>query len=103
VFGGYLVVHLLINATIAAAGRVPGSGGQDPLAAVPAAHRVDVHLPADPLPHGLRRLDHRDGPAERAALPYEKNIFYVLQRISAVIIVFFMLFHVLSLKYGWLG
>ena len=25
------------------------------------------------------------------------------QRISAIVIVFFMLFHVLSLKYGWLG
>src|SRR5215207_9716498 len=35
--------------------------------------------------------------------PYRKNQFYVAQRISAIVIVFFMLFHVLSLKYGWLG
>ena len=34
---------------------------------------------------------------------YQKNIYYTLQRISAVIIVFFMLFHVLSLKYGAFG
>jgi succinate dehydrogenase / fumarate reductase cytochrome b subunit len=32
--------------------------------------------------------------------PYAKNIFYVLQRISAIIIVLFILFHVLALKYG---
>src|SRR5262249_19698801 len=35
--------------------------------------------------------------------PYAKNIFYVLQRASAIVIVLFMLFHVLSLKYGVFG
>jgi succinate dehydrogenase / fumarate reductase cytochrome b subunit len=35
--------------------------------------------------------------------PYKKNVFYVLQRISAVIIVLFILFHVLALKYGAFG
>jgi succinate dehydrogenase / fumarate reductase, cytochrome b subunit len=34
---------------------------------------------------------------------YTKNWFYVFQRISGIFIVFFMLFHVLSLKYGWFG
>ena len=34
---------------------------------------------------------------------YAKNWFYFMQRVSAFVIVAFMLFHVLSLKYGWLG
>ena len=35
--------------------------------------------------------------------PYTKNIFYTLQRTSAIIIVLFMIFHVFSLKMGWFG
>jgi succinate dehydrogenase / fumarate reductase cytochrome b subunit len=35
--------------------------------------------------------------------PYTKNIFYTLQRVSAIIIVLFMIFHVFSLKVGWFG
>ena len=35
--------------------------------------------------------------------PYAKNIFYTLQRTSAIIIVLFMIFHVFSLKMGWFG
>jgi succinate dehydrogenase / fumarate reductase cytochrome b subunit len=34
---------------------------------------------------------------------YQKNVYYVLQRVSAVVIVLFMLFHILSLKYGLFG
>ena len=37
------------------------------------------------------------------AYPYAKNIFYTLQRISAIIIVLFMFFHVFSLKVGLFG
>ena len=35
--------------------------------------------------------------------PYGKNIFYVLQRASAMVIVAFLFFHVLALKYGLFG
>jgi succinate dehydrogenase / fumarate reductase cytochrome b subunit len=35
--------------------------------------------------------------------PYTKNVFYTLQRISAIVIVMFMFFHVFSLKMGWFG
>ena len=35
--------------------------------------------------------------------PYEKNWFYVLQRISAIIIVLFLFFHVFALKVGIFG
>jgi succinate dehydrogenase cytochrome b subunit len=43
------------------------------------------------------------GQPNATAYPFAKNIFYVLQRTSAIVIVFFMLFHVLSLKYGAFG
>ena len=34
--------------------------------------------------------------------PYAKNVYYTLQRISAMLILGFMLFHVLGMK-GWFG
>src|SRR3954452_2928837 len=43
------------------------------------------------------------GQPNNANYPYAKNWFYLLQRISAIVIVFFMLFHILALKYGLFG
>src|SRR5215207_9716497 len=40
-----------------------------PQPAVPARHRVDVHLPPDPVPHRLWNMDHSDRPTERRPLP----------------------------------
>jgi succinate dehydrogenase / fumarate reductase cytochrome b subunit len=104
VFGGYLVVHLLINATIAQGGNVYQTQ-VDKIHSLPFLALIEwtfIYLPI--LYHtaygiwitvnGQWNVNH---------YPYEKNWFYVLQRISAVIIVFFMLFHVLSLKYGVFG
>jgi succinate dehydrogenase / fumarate reductase cytochrome b subunit len=43
------------------------------------------------------------GQPNNASYPYGKNWFYLFQRLSAVYIIFFLLFHVLSLKYGVFG
>ena len=104
VFGGYLIVHLLINATIAQGGNVYQTQVDKihDLPFLPVVEWTFIYLPI--LYHtaygiwitvnGQWNVNH---------YPYEKNWFYVLQRVSAVIIVFFMLFHVLSLKYGAFG
>ncbi|MGB7158238.1 MAG: succinate dehydrogenase cytochrome b558 subunit [Tepidisphaeraceae bacterium] len=104
VFGGYLVVHLLVNATIA----------QDPpvyqvqvdkihsLPFLPVIEWTFIYLPI--LFHTVYGAwIIATGQPNVGRYPYEKNWFYLLQRISAVILVFFILFHVLSLKYGALG
>lgn len=104
IFGGYLVVHLLVNATIAQLGDV---------------YQVQVNKIHElPLLWGLEWgliylpiLYHTvygiwitlTGQPNAVTYSYKKNWFYVLQRISAIIIVFFMVFHVLSLKYAVFG
>lgn len=104
IFGGYLVVHLIVNATIAQYGNV---------------YQVQVNKIHD-LPFlwvfewGLIYLPilyHTvygvwitiTGQPNVQSYPYAKNWFYTLQRISAIIILLFMIFHVFSLKYGWFG
>jgi succinate dehydrogenase / fumarate reductase cytochrome b subunit len=107
VFGGYLVVHLLINATIAQFGGEHDVFQMqvDKIHSLPILWVVEwvfIYLPiifhtiygiwitftAQPNPHQY---------------PYAKNIFYTLQRTSAIVIVLFMIFHVFSLKMGWFG
>lgn len=104
VFGGYLVVHLLINATIAQGGVVYQTQVDKihSLPFLPVIEWTFIYLPI--LFHTVYGVwitltgqpnVHRYG--------YGKNWFYVLQRVSAIVIVLFMLFHVLSLKYGLFG
>lgn len=107
IFGGYLVVHLLINATIAQFSRTDDvyQLQVDKIHSLPILWMIEwvfIYLPiifhtiygiwitftAQPNPHQY---------------PYAKNIFYTLQRISAIIIVLFVIFHVLSLKAGLFG
>ncbi|MGE5608116.1 MAG: succinate dehydrogenase [Bacillota bacterium] len=107
IFGGYLVVHLIVNATIAQLGQV---------------YQVQVNKIHDlPFLWGvewafifLPIIYHTvygiwitvTGQPNINNYPYTKNWFYLFQRISAIIIVLFILFHVLSLKYGafnWLS
>src|SRR4051812_189899 len=104
VFGGYLIVHLLINATIAQLGnhfQVQVNKIHD-LPFVWAVEWIAIYLPI--LYHtiyGIWIIFTGQWNIDR--YPYEKNWFYVLQRISAFIIVAFMIFHVFALKFGLFG
>lgn len=104
IFGGYLVVHLIVNASIAQLGN---------------SYQIQVRKIHD-LPFlwafewgmiYLPFLFHTfygiwivvTGKPNVKNYPYTRNVFYVLQRLSAIIIVLFVFFHVFSLKYGWFG
>jgi len=107
IFGGYLVVHLLVNATL-----VQGVHPHDVFArqvdkihSLPFLTAIEwtfIYLPI--LFHTIYGIFLVIRPDYNAGhYPYAKNWFYVLQRASAVYIVFFMLFHVLALKYHVFG
>ena len=99
VFGGYLVVHLIVNATIAQGGVVYQTQ-VDKIHSLPLLDLVEwtfIYLPI--LFHTVYGVwIILTGETNVNRYPYEKNWFYFFQRVSAVVIVFFMLFHVLSLK-----
>jgi succinate dehydrogenase / fumarate reductase cytochrome b subunit len=107
IFGGYLVVHLVINATLIEGTR----HGMDVYAeqvnkihALPFLTVVEwglIYLPI--LFHTFYGIYiTATGKPNVASYPYEKNWFYLLQRISALVIVLFMIFHVFGFK-GLLG
>ena len=104
VFGGYLVVHLIINATIAQFGtayQVQVNKIHD-LPFVWAIEWIAIYLPV--LYHtfyGAWIIFTGQPNVER--YPYQMNWAYTLQRISAVIIVLFLFFHVFALKVGLFG
>jgi len=106
-FGGYVMVHLLVNATL-----VEGYRPGDPLTVyqrqVNSIHSVPLLTPVEwtliYLPilyhtfYGLW-LTYKAQPNIKE-YPYSKNIFYVFQRISALLLVAFIFFHVTAMK-GW--
>ena len=108
VFGGYLVVHLLVNATIAqflfgdAAYRMSFQNQVDKIHSLPFLPVIEwtfIYLPI--IFHTIYGIwITLTGQQNVANYPYSKNIFYTLQRASAIVIVVFMLFHVLTFKYG---
>jgi succinate dehydrogenase / fumarate reductase cytochrome b subunit len=104
VFGGYLIVHLLINATIAQGGTVY-QVQVDKIHSLPFLPVIEwtfIYLPI--IFHTVYGLWITImGQPNVGHYPYVRNWGYVLQRVSAIVIVFFMLFHVLSLKYGLFG
>jgi len=104
VFGGYLIVHLLVNATIAQGGTVYQTQ-VDKIHSLPFLPLIEwtlIYLPI--IYHTIYGIWITiTGQPNPGNYPYGKNWAYVLQRISAIIIVLFMLFHVLSLKYGAFG
>jgi succinate dehydrogenase / fumarate reductase cytochrome b subunit len=104
VFGGYLIVHLLVNATIAQGG-IHYQQQVDKIHSLPFLGVIEwtaIYLPI--LYHTAYGIwIWLTGQANADRYPYTKNIFYILQRWSAAFIVFFMVFHVMSLKYGWAG
>jgi succinate dehydrogenase / fumarate reductase cytochrome b subunit len=104
IFGGYLVVHLLVNATIAQLGnsfQVQVNKIHD-LPFLSAIEWAAIYLPI--LYHTVYGIwITLTGQPNISNYPYSKNWFYLLQRISAIIIVLFMIFHVFSLKVGLFG
>ena len=104
IFGGYLVVHLIINATIAQFGtayQVQVNKIHE-LPFLWAIEWIAIYLPI--LYHtfyGAWIIFTGQPNVER--YPYQMNWGYTLQRISAVIIVLFMFFHVFALKAGLFG
>ncbi len=104
VFGGYLVVHLLVNASIAQLGTVY-QVQVNKIHDLPLLWAIEwafIYLPI--LYHTVYGIYITvTGQPNVANYPYAKNWFYLLQRISAIIIVCFMVFHVFSLKYGLFG
>ncbi len=104
VFGGYLVVHLIVNASIAQLGdkyQVQVNKIHD-LPLLWAIEWTFIYLPI--LYHTVYGIwITLAGQPNIGSYPYHRNWGYTMQRISAMIIVFFMLFHVLSLKYGLFG
>jgi succinate dehydrogenase / fumarate reductase cytochrome b subunit len=104
VFGGYLIVHLLINATIAQGGNVYQLQ-VDKIHGLPFLPAIEWGFIFLPIifhtAYGIWITV--TGQWNVQNYPYSKNIYYMLQRLSAIIIVLFMLFHVLALKYGAFG
>ncbi|HVT87347.1 MAG TPA: hypothetical protein VHD56_00715 [Tepidisphaeraceae bacterium] len=104
IFGGYLVVHLIVNATIAQGGNVY-QAQVDKIHDLPFLVAIEwtfIFLPI--IFHTIYGIwITLTGQPNVVNYPYGKNFFYLAQRVSALIIVLFMLFHVLSLKYGLFG
>ncbi len=104
VFGGYLVVHLIVNATIAQMGAVYQVQVQK-IHDLPFLWAFEwglIYLPI--LYHTIYGIwITLTGQPNVHQYRYTKNVFYTLQRTSAIVIVLFMIVHVFSLKYGWFG
>ena len=104
IFGGYLIVHLIVNATIAQMGIVFQTQVQK-IHDLPFLWAFEwglIYLPI--LYHTVYGIWITfTGQPNVGHYPYAKNVFYTLQRTSGIVIVLFMIFHVFSLKYGWFG
>ncbi len=105
-FGGYIVVHLFVNATMIQghSARDVFQGQVDKIHSLPflwAVEWIFLYLPIIfHTVYGAWIIF--TGQPNVASYGYGKNWAYLLQRISAVIIVLFILFHVLGMK-GFLG
>jgi succinate dehydrogenase / fumarate reductase cytochrome b subunit len=105
VFGGYICVHLLVNATLIQ-GRNPDVYQQqvDKIHSLPFLLGIEItaiYLPL--LIHTLYGLYVTiNGKPNNEHYGYVKNWFYLFQRITAVALVLFIFFHVGGM-YGWFG
>ncbi len=113
-FGLYLVVHLLVNATLIEGVRHEGTGAilgptvfqqqVDKIHSLPFLSMVEwgmIYLPL--LYHIVFGVWITiTGQPNVSRYGYGKNWAYVAQRISAIILVLFIAFHVFGMK-GWLG
>jgi succinate dehydrogenase cytochrome b subunit len=108
-FGGYLIVHLVVNATIAQGTDPEGIASYqtqvDKIHSLPFLEAVEwsaIFIPF--LFHAFYGLYIAvTGRPNVGNYPFTKNVYYLLQRISAVIVLAFVFFHVLSLKFGAFG
>lgn len=108
-FGGYICVHLLINATLI---QGPGTTGQpgifqlqvDKIHSLPFLLAVELSFIFAPLlVHTLYGIYVMlNGKPNVGSYGYVKNWFYVLQRITAIALVAFIVFHVGGM-FGWFG
>lgn len=105
VFGGYLIVHLLVNATLIEGARHDGGPTVfqlqvDKIHSLPFLGVVEtafIYLPI--LFHTVYGIwITATGIPNVGRYPYGKNWFYFFQRVSAIVLVFFMLFHILGMK-----
>jgi succinate dehydrogenase / fumarate reductase cytochrome b subunit len=103
VFGGYLVVHLIVNATL-----IQGGAGEhdvyqlqvDKIHSLPFLWAVEwafIFLPI--IYHTLYGIwIILTGQPNVANYGYAKNWFYFIQRISGIVIAAFLIFHVLGMR-----
>jgi succinate dehydrogenase / fumarate reductase cytochrome b subunit len=105
VFGGYLVVHLLVNATLAEGARHDGSPTVfqiqvDKIHSLPFLLLVECTLIYLPILYhtffGIWVIV--TGQPNVSSYGYTKNWFYLLQRASAIVLIFFITFHILGMK-----
>jgi succinate dehydrogenase / fumarate reductase, cytochrome b subunit len=103
VFGGYLCVHLIVNATLIQGGAGAHDVYQtqvDKIHSLPFLWAVEwafIFLPI--IYHTVYGIwITLTGQPNVGAYGYAKNWFYVLQRASAIVIVAFMIFHVLGMR-----
>jgi len=103
-FGGYLLVHLFVNATIAQGGS-HYQQQVDKIHSLPFLQAIEwtaIFLPL--LFHAVYGIWIAvNGRPNVGNYPYTRNSLYLLQRLSAAVILLFVLFHVLSLKYQMFG
>ena len=103
-FGLYIFVHLAVNATIIQGGDVFAKQVEK-IHSLPFLVAIEwgtLFLPF--LFHSIYGIWILvNGQPNVSAYPTQRNAYYLLQRITAVAIVLFVLFHVLALKYGAFG
>lgn len=102
-FGLYVAFHLFINATIMQGGHVY-QAQVDKIHSLPfliGVEWVTIYLPI--LFHGVYGIwIIFTGQPNNGSYPFFQNGLYLLQRISAIILIAFIVFHVLAMK-GLLG
>ena len=103
-FGGYLFIHLIVNGSIAQLGDVY----QLQVARIhelPFLSGIEwtfIYLPIlFHMTYGVWITLTGQPNVERYS--YGRNWLYIMQRVTAIILIFFILFHVLALKYGLFG
>ncbi len=105
-FGGYLIVHLLVNASLAQ-GTQPQDMYQvqvNKIHSLPFLWVIEwtfIYLPI--IFHSVYGIWITwTGQPNVGSYPFSKNIFYFFQRVTAVLLLFFIAFHVFAMK-GLLG
>lgn len=109
-FGGYILVHLTINATLVEGARHTGQPTVfqeqvDKIHSLPFLTVIEWAMIFLPLifhtAYGL--YVSFNGRQNVGNYGYGKNWYYLAQRVSAIVIFLFAIFHILSLKYGLFG